>query len=168
MTFRIALRRIGAAAGLALAVSAAPAWADEAQDAKLKTAREVIDVSGAAETFDGIVPIFLDEAKRTFVRTRPELSKDFDEVIKTLQPEFEARREQLLNEVATVYAERFSDQELTDIKTFYMTPSGKKLVQILPAVLQASYEKTNAWSRQMSQDVVSRMRQEMKKRGHDI
>lgn len=168
MTFRIALRRIGAAAGLAFAVSAAPAWADEAQDAKLKTAREVIDVSGAAETFDGIVPIFLDEAKRTFVRTRPELSKDFDEVIKTLQPEFEARREQLLNEVATVYAERFSDQELTDIKTFYMTPSGKKLVQILPAVLQASYEKTNAWSRQMSQDVVSRMRQEMKKRGHDI
>ncbi|GLK57802.1 hypothetical protein JOD31_003238 [Methylopila capsulata] len=168
MTFRIALRRIGAAAGLALAVSAAPAWADETQEAKLKTAREVIDVSGAAETFDGIIPIFLDEAKRTFVRTRPELSKDFDEVIKTLQPEFEARREQLLNDVATVYAERFSDQELTDIKTFYMTPSGKKLVQILPAVLQASYEKTNAWSRQMSQDVVSRMRQEMKKRGHDI
>ncbi|WP_020185750.1 DUF2059 domain-containing protein [Methylopila sp. 73B] len=168
MTFRIALRRIGAAAGLALAVSAAPAWADETQEAKLKTAREVIDVSGAAETFDGIIPIFLDEAKRTFVRTRPELSKDFDEVIKTLQPEFEARREQLLNDVATVYAERFSDQELTDIKTFYTTPSGKKLVQILPAVLQASYEKTNAWSRQMSQDVVSRMRQEMKKRGHDI
>lgn len=168
MTFRIALRRIGAAAGLALAVSVAPAWADETQEAKLKTAREVIDVSGAAETFDGIVPIFLDEAKRTFVRTRPELSKDFDEVIKTLQPEFEARREQLLNDVAAVYAERFSDQELTDIKTFYTTPSGKKLVQILPAVLQASYEKTNAWSRQMSQDVVSRMRQEMKKRGHDI
>lgn len=168
MTLVTNLRRAGVAAGLALAFAASPALAQGTPDAKLTLAREVIESSGAAASFQGIVPIFLDEAKRTFTRTRPELAKDLDTVVKTLQPEFDKRREQLLTEVAKIYAERFSDAELTDIKAFYQTPSGKKLVGILPSVLQASYEKTNAWSRQMSQDVITRMREEMKKKGHDI
>ncbi|MFD1705080.1 DUF2059 domain-containing protein [Methylopila henanensis] len=168
MTFHATLRRVGVAAAFAFAASTGAAFAQADQAAKLKLAHDVIEVSGAASSFDGIIPIFLDEAKRTFVRTRPELSKDFDEVIKVLEPEFEKRREQLVNDVAAVYAERFTDAELADIKAFYETASGKKLVTILPSVLQASYEKTNAWSRQMSQDVVTRMREEMRKKGHDI
>ena len=114
------------------------------------------------------MPIFLDEAKRTFVRTNPELSGDLDQAIKTLTPEFEQRREQLLDEIARAYAARFSEQELMEIKTFYETPTGAKLVKALPGILQESYDKTNAWSRQMSQDVVTRLREELKKKGHDM
>ncbi|MFJ5487976.1 DUF2059 domain-containing protein, partial [Hansschlegelia beijingensis] len=36
---------------------------------------------------------------------------------------------------------RFSDQELMEIKTFYETPTGAKLVKALPGVLQESYDK---------------------------
>ncbi|MFD1331490.1 DUF2059 domain-containing protein [Methylopila musalis] len=168
MTLAVTLRRAACAAGLALALIPAAGFAQQANNPKLSLAREVIAVSGAAASFDGIAPIFLDEAKRTFLRTRPELSKDFDEVIKTLLPEFEQRREKLLDDVASVYASRFSEDELKEIKAFYETGTGKKLVSTLPGVLQESYEKTNAWSRQMSQDVIKRLREEMRKRGHEI
>jgi hypothetical protein len=164
MMFRTAL----AAASLCAILPAAPVLAQAPSPEQVKAAREVIDVSGAADSIKDIVPIFLDEAKRTFTRTRPEIAKDLDEALKTLTPEFAARKEALMAEIATVYAARFTPQELAEIKTFYQSPTGKKLVQNLPGVLQASYEKTNAWSQKMSQDIVTRLRQEMKKRGQDL
>ena len=128
----------------------------------------MIEVSGAADSLKDIVPIFFDEAKLTFTRTRPEIAKDLDDVLKGLRPEFETRREELMNSIATVYAEQFSAAELTEIKAFYQSPTGMKLVKTLPGVLQASYERTQAWSQRMSQDIVTRARQEMKKRGQDL
>jgi uncharacterized protein len=177
-TFRTGL---AAAAFLALlqasqAVAQAPQAVAQAPQAvaqapapeQIQAAREVIDASGAADSIKDIVPIFLDEAKRTFTRTRPEIAKDLDEVLKALAPEFAQRKEELMTEIATVYAQRFTAQELSEIKGFYTTPTGRKLVENLPVVLQSSYEKTNAWSQKMSQDIVARLRQEMRKRGHEI
>ncbi|MFJ5486804.1 DUF2059 domain-containing protein [Hansschlegelia beijingensis] len=163
MILSLAPRRAASAVLFAAVMACAPASA-----ADLKLARQVVEVSGAASSFKDIVAIFLDEAKRTFVRTNPELSGDLDQAIKTLMPEFEQRREQLLDQIAGAYAARFSDQELMEIKTFYETPTGAKLVKALPGVLQESYDKTNVWSRQMSQDVVTRLREELKKKGHDM
>lgn len=168
MRFSARLRAVGAASLVAVALGAGCAWADPAPSAQLKAARDVVDASGVASGMQDIVPIFLDEAKRTFVRTRPELANDLDDAVKVIAPEFQARREQLLNDIAGIYANSFTAQELADIKAFYQTPTGTKLVKVLPGLLQESYDKTNAWSRQMSQDVITRLRQEMKKKGHDI
>lgn len=168
VTLRSNLLSLGVAAGLAFAV-AAPAFAQTPPSAKMQAAREVIEASGASASFQNIVPIFLDEAKRSLSRTQPpEFSKDFDDVIKILQPEFAKRYEQLMDQVATVYAERFSEQELGEIKTFYTSATGKKMVQFMPGVLQASFARAEAWSRQMTVDITSRMREEMKKKGRDI
>lgn len=157
-----------AAASLGALLAAVPAAAQAPSPEQVKAAREVIEASGAADSIKDIVPIFLDEAKRTFTRTRPEIAKNLDEALKALTPEFAERKEALMAEIATVYATRFTPQELAEIKAFYQTPTGRKMVENLPGVLQASYEKTNAWSQKMSQDIVTRLRQEMKKRGQDL
>lgn len=157
-----------AAGFILLAASAVPAAAQTPPPDQLKAAREVIEVSGAASSLNNIVPIFMDEAKQTFTRTRPEIAKDLTEVLAQIAPEFEKRRDQLMDEIAIVYAQRFTGQELVEIKAFYQSPTGAKLVKNLPGVLQQSFEKTEAWSRKMSQDIVARLRQEMRKRGHEI
>lgn len=161
-------RRLAAAVLFALAAIPTALAQTPPQAEQLKAAREVIEASGAASSMKDIVPIFLDEAKRTFTRTRPEIAKDLDEVLKTLEPEFAQRKEALMSEVASVYAQRFTAQELAEIKAFYNTSTGKKLVENLPEVLQASYDQTTAWTQKMSQDIVTRLRQEMRKRGHEI
>lgn len=145
-----------------------PAFAQTPSHDQVKAAREVIDASGAGASMKDIVPIFLDEAKQTFTRTRPEIAKDLDEVLKVVEPEFIERRDVLLNEIAIVYAKRFTMQELGEIKAFYGTPTGAKLVENLPGIMQASYAQTSAWTQKMSQDIVVRLRQEMRKRGHEI
>lgn len=168
-----ATRRAGLSAALLALALATPAFAQEAaapapSAEQIQAARDVIDVSGAADSIKEIVPIFLDEAKNTLTRTRPEIAKDLGEALKAVEPEFAQRKEALMNEIATVYAQRFSAQELNEIKTFYTSETGKKLVSSLPGVLQASYERTQAWSQKMSTDIISRLRQEMKKRGVDL
>lgn len=158
-----------AAAGLLAALWCAPAVAQTPPPPEqVKAAREVIDLSGAAASLTDVIPIFMDEAKQTFTRTRPEIAKDLDAALKTITPEFEARREQLMTEIASVYAQRFSTKELAEIKAFYTTPTGRKLVESLPNLMQATYQQTEAWSRKMSQDIVARLRQEMRKRGVEI
>jgi len=162
------LRSRLAAGCILLAASAVPALGQTPPPDQLKAAREVIEVSGAAASLSNIVPVFMDEAKQTFTRTRPEIAKDLGEVLTAIAPEFEKRRDELMDEIAMVYAQRFSTQELAEIKAFYQSPTGAKLVKNLPAVLQQSFEKTEGWSRKMSQDIVARLRQEMRKRGHEI
>lgn len=165
------LFRPAVAAGLfalALALAGGPAAAQAPSPEQIKVAREVIEASGASRSLDNIVPIFMDEAKQTFTRTRPEISAKLDEALKAIEPEFAKRREDLMNDIASVYASRFTLQELTEIKAFYKTSTGVKLVQNLPEVLRQSYGQTEAWSRKMSQDIVTRLRQEMRKRGEEI
>jgi hypothetical protein len=157
-----------AAAAFILASAIPSAFAQAPSADQVKAAREVIEASGAASSVKDIVPIFLDKAKQTFTRTRPEIAKDLDEALKTIEPEFVQRRDALLNEIATIYAGRFSMKELGEIKAFYGTPTGAKLVQNLPAIMQSSYAQTSAWSQKMSQDIVARLRQEMRKRGVEI
>lgn len=161
--------RIATAAVFVVLAGVAPALAQQQPSPdQLKAAREVIEVSGAADSIRDIVPIFLDEAKNTLTRTRPEIVKDLNEAIKAVEPEFAKRKEDLMNDIASVYASRFTVEELSEIKTFYTSATGKKLVENLPSVLQGSYEKTQAWSQKMSTDIIARLRQEMKKRGVDI
>jgi hypothetical protein len=168
----LSARRFAAVAALALLASPALAQtqtpAPAIPEQQLKVAREVVEASGVAGSVRNIVPLILDEAKRTFVQTRPDLSTDLDAVVRILQPEFERRQDQLMNDIATVYAQRFTTQELTEIGAFYGTPTGRKLVSVLPSVLQASSDRVRGWTAQMSRDVVTRMRQEMKKKGRDI
>lgn len=156
------------AAGLVGALWCSPAVAQTPPPEHVKAAREVIEASGAAASLTDVIPIFMDEAKQTFTRTRPEIAKDIEAALKAITPEFEARREQLMNDIAAVYAERFSAKELAEIKAFYTTPTGRKLVENLPNLIQATYQQTETWSRKMSQDIVARLRQEMRKRGVEI
>jgi hypothetical protein len=69
---------------------------------------------------------------------------------------------------ARVYASRFSEQELKDALTFYRTPLGKKLIEQEPKILDQTMTDAQAWGDKLSQEVMNRMRAEMKKRGHEL
>jgi hypothetical protein len=42
------------------------------------------------------------------------------------------------------------------------------MVAAMPSVLRASYGAVQAWAQKLSFDVMGRLREEMKKRGHDL
>lgn len=153
---------------IALAAVSPPAAAQTGQSGSFQLARDVVVASGATRAFEGVVPSILQQSLGVFVQQNPDLQQELTESIKSIAPEFEKRVSEIIDIVAQVYASRFSEGELKDILDFYRSDSGKKLVTLLPNVLEESFAKTQEWGGKVSEEIVLRLRAEMKKKGHAI
>lgn len=164
------LARSGRAAVLAFTCLAftGAARAQQPSPAAVTLARELLDLKGAVNMFDPLVPGIIETVKNNYVPTNMNLIKELNEVAALLRTEFAPKRIEIINEVATLYAQRFSEQELKDVVAFYKTPSGKKFVTEEPLVIDQSLQRAQAWSQRLSEEVLARFRAEMKKRGHEL
>jgi hypothetical protein len=147
------------------APAAAPA---EISPAALDLAKEVVQSSGVARSFETLIPQFLEQARASLGTTRPEIAKDLGEVITQIRPEFDKQRDDMLNLAARVFAKRLTEPELKDIATFFKSASGQKYVSTQPLMLDELFGEMRTWTRALSEQIVVRIRAEMKKRGHDI
>ena len=153
---------------LGLIVLAGSALAQQPTAASVSMAKELIALKGAATMYDPVVRGVVEQAKNVLLRTNPMVSKDLNEVTAKLQTEYASKVNELREVVARVYASRFSEQELKDALTFYRTPLGKKLIEQEPKILDQTMADAQAWGDKLSQEVMNRMRAEMKKRGHEL
>ena len=162
--------RTGRAAVLAFACLAfgASAHAQQPTPGALAAAKELLQIKGSTAMFDPLVPGIVETVKNNYLQTNTSLVKDLNEVAVQLRTEFAPRRAEIVDEVAVLYARRFSEQELKDVLAFYKTPVGKKFVTEEPLVIDESLQRAQAWSQKLSEEVLSRFRAEMKKRGHDL
>ena len=156
------------ALGLALALCVGAADAQQPSPSAITTAKELITVKGAVALYDPLVPGVIEQAKSVFLQANPTLGKDLNEVALNLRAEYAPRRTEILDDVAKLYAARFTEQELKDALAFYKSPLGKKLLAEEPNVLDQSMKNAQAWADRLSQEVIGKIRTEMKKRGHEI
>lgn len=153
---------------LALALGLAPAAGQEKPElnaAHLALGREVAVLSGMARSFDAILPQFGEQIRKQAV-SRPEISKDLDDVLTKLQPELELQKQVMINNAARIMAQSLSEAELKDIAAFFKSPSGKRYVQTQPQVLDEMVRSMQTWTEGVSEYVMVRVRAEMSKRGH--
>ncbi len=142
---------------------AAPAYTPS----HLALAREVMLSSGIARSFDSVLPAFADQIRKQSV-TRPELAKDLDEVLASLQPEMELQKQRMIDIAARTYAAKFSEAELKEIATFFRSPAGKHYVEAQPQLLDEMVQEMQDWTQDVSEYVMVRVRAEMGKRGHQM
>jgi hypothetical protein len=156
------------ALGFALAVCVGAADAQQPSANAVAAAKELITVKGAAAIYDPLVPGVVEQARRALLQANPTLGKDLNEVALKLRAEFAPRSAEAVNDAAKLYAARFTEQELKDTLAFYKSPLGRKLLAEEPKILDQSMKNAQSWADQLSQEVITRIRAEMKKRGHDI
>jgi hypothetical protein len=136
--------------------------------AAIATAKELIEIKGALNIFEALVPGVIEQTKNLFLQTNPALSKDLNEVAAQLRAELAPRRAELTEQVALLYAQRFTEQELKSTLLFYKSPLGKKLAAEEPGFVDQSLHFAQDWANKLSEEVVGKMRVEMKKKGHDL
>jgi hypothetical protein len=136
--------------------------------AAVALAKELIETKGGGLIFQPIVPGVIEQVKNTFLQTNPGLVKELTEVATQLRTEFAGKRDEILNGVAQLYAQRFTEQELREAVAFYKTPLGQKIVNEEPKILDESFGNIQQWAGKFSEEVVTKMRAEMKKKGHDL
>lgn len=134
--------------------------------AHLAIAKAVVVESGISRSFDVVVPQMIQGLKTTLSRTRPEVMADLDQISTALLPEFDSRRDDMVEKAANIFALRFSEDELKQMSAFFTSDVGKKYVQLQPALLDEMFQQMQGWAQGLEQFVIQRVREELNKKGH--
>ena len=135
--------------------------------AAMALAREILEAKGAVTMFDSVVNGVIEYHKGLMLQSNPMLQKDLDDVANRLRAEFTPRLKDVQSQIVMGYASRFTEPELKEILAFYKTPIGKKLITEEPAAVDEATKRVDGWANQFAEEVLMRMRAEMKKKGHN-
>ena len=165
---RVSSRFAAAAAVACTCFWLSPGSAQELTKTTIAAAREMIIAKGAATTFDPVVRGVIEKVKQSFVPTNPNLSRELDEVAVALEKEYDPRRAEVLDQIASAYARHFTEPELKQLLVFYKTPLGQKWAREEPAAIQEAIHRVTEWSNEFGEVVLGRFRNEMAKKGHPL
>ena len=157
-----------ATVAVALSLASPAAYAQQPSAAAMATAKEIVTITGATALFNPLIAGVVEQAKLLFLQQNPALSKDLNEIAAKMRGDLAPRFSELVNEVARNYAVNFTEPELKDVLAFYKTPAGKKLLSEQPKVADASLRFAQTWANALSDQVIAKMREELKKKGHAL
>jgi hypothetical protein len=97
------------------------------------------------------------------------LQKPLEEVSAALRKEYGKRAAtELANNLAKIYASRFTEAELKSVLAFYKSAAGKKVVDQEPRAFEEFVNYMKDWQDKFAEEILGRFRTEMKKRGHEL
>jgi hypothetical protein len=134
----------------------------------LAAARELVIDSGLSRSFGIFVPQIEAQITQTLTTTRPEIADDLAVVIKQIDPEFEAKQNEIIDHAAEAFAERMTEPELKEAVTFFTSAAGKNYVNSEPDILDYLVNGIQYWRRKTADEMLARVKAEMKKKGHDL
>jgi hypothetical protein len=159
---------LAGAAGRAAAQGAAPNAARSPSPAAVLMAKQILEIKHADSIFDPLVRGVVIKTRDFFMQTNFMWGKDLNEIADGLIKQYSARASELMNDSARIYASHFTEPELKQLLTFYQSPLGRKVIAEEPNAADESMNSASSWADKLSEEVASRMRDEMKKRGHDM
>ncbi|WOJ89137.1 DUF2059 domain-containing protein [Methylocapsa polymorpha] len=135
---------------------------------QLALARRLVVASGMSRSFSIVIPQFMDQIATALTQTRPELIRDLNTVLTDLKPEFDKQADEMVDIAAQIYVKRMSEQDLRTAVTFFESPAGKQYVDTQPAFLTDVVTAMQGWQGKISTDMMTRVRVEMKQKGHEL
>jgi hypothetical protein len=148
--------------------TAAPSAVHQPSPAALLVARQILEIKHVEDVFKPMIRGVVIKTRDMFMQTNFMWGKDLNEIAANLEREYNARTKELLDRAARIYATHFSEPELKQLLSFYQSPLGQKVIDEEPKALDESMAMAGSWADDFSQDVINKMRAEMKKRGHDL
>jgi hypothetical protein len=134
----------------------------------LLVAKQIVELKGARQLFTPLVRGVVEKVKDQFMQTNFMWAKDLNEVAANLEKDYAPRVDELVDMAARIYASHFTEPELKQLLAFYQSPVGRKAITEEPKALDESMASGGQWGENLSDEVVVKIRDEMKKRGHDL
>jgi hypothetical protein len=160
-------RPLWAAAVCLSLIAAAPA-ARAADSAEIATAKQLLTVTGAMTVFTPLVAGVVEQSRLLYLSQNPTLGKDLTDVATQMRKDLQPRFSELVDAMAKFYAEAFTEQEMKDILAFYQSPTGKKMLDQQPKLVDSSMKFAQDWANKLSEEVTAKMRDELVKKGHKM
>ena len=165
----MSLRSAGFVVALVAALAAPPAATGQPADApRLAAAKNLMEIAGVARQFDELMPLLMRQLAQSFLAIAPDKSEEIQQVFAQLNTRFIDRKGELIDQIAAVYAEKLTLDDLTAIVAFYKSPVGTKFVSLQPDIMRQSMILGQRWGAQIGREVEEEARRELKKRGIDL
>lgn len=75
---------------------------------------------------------------------------------------------ELLDQVGNVYDEQFTEAEIEELLAFYRTPTGQKLIEVMPEIIGLTQEKSMEWSETLAPEIRDRLRSRLSNQGYAL
>ncbi len=147
---------------------AAQSPAQNPSPAAIMLAKQIVELKGARQLFAPLVRGVVEKVKDQFLQTNFMWAKDLNEVAANMEKEYAPRVDELVDMSARIYASHFTEAELRQLLAFYQSPVGRKAIVEEPKALDESMASGGQWGENLSDEILVKMRDEMKKRGHDL
>ena len=154
------------AAAISTLACAADAQAPSAN--ALSLAGRLMANDGIRGSLDSIVPNMLTELQAHVLQSHPEAKDAIHDVIFALAPEFGKTEQGVIDAAAKSLATHMSEQALAASVAFFESPQGAEFVKAQPFMLQDMNAAVAPWRQKLSEDMVTRARVELKKKGFDF
>ena len=166
MIVRFIANTVGAAAIACLALTQSAEAQQQSSPAAVALATQLLQLKGGLAAYDPAIDGVIVHHKGVLLQINPNPAKDINDIEQMMRKEGAARREELHKEIALGYASAFTEQELKDMIAFYQTPLGKKMIEQEPKAGEDATKRAQVWIDKYAEAVMTKMRAEMKKRGH--
>ncbi|MEN3791805.1 DUF2059 domain-containing protein [Fulvimarina sp. MAC3] len=127
--------------------------APEVSESHLAAARKAVDAIGATKEFDNILLNAANQTKAEFIPNNPDLQSEISNMVDDKALALAPRRAALETEIASVYAQLFTEAELNQISEFYGTEAGQKLIELGPQAARDSVAAANVWTNGILRDL---------------
>lgn len=161
-------RRLLVAVLLSVALGHAAVAQPKPSDEAMSAARTFVEASGAAAQFDQVMPLMADQMSKAFRSLAPNRASEIDETMAEVVKRFISRKAELIEEIAAIYADKLTVDDLKEITKFYQSGAGRRMVEILPEVTRRAAAVGQNWGQRIGAEIASEMRRELKKRGIDL
>ncbi len=136
-----------------------PAPAQAPSSEAMTAARELVTTLKFPERYKALLPAIFLSIKPALTQERAEIERDYDAMTATVADAYTPHYNAMMESVATLYAGKFSVQELREIEAFYRKPTGQKFLQTSPGLLQQSIQIGDDGARKAAEDLKARMTQ---------
>jgi hypothetical protein len=136
--------------------------------AQLAIAKQIVEIKGVKSMFAPLVHGVVKKTTDSVIQTNPMWAKEISDISAQIDREYQPRGQEIVDATARFYASHFTEPELKQILAFYQSPVGQKMLADEPRALDESMAYAGSWGDNLSIEVMSKLRAEMKKRGHDM
>jgi uncharacterized protein len=154
------------AGALLILVSAASAQAPSPE--AMSIARKLVVTMRIAEQYRALLPQLLLKFRPVVAQDRPEIERDYDALTAPGSDIYAPFVDQMIDQIAAVYATTFSVDELKQIEAFYAKPVGQKLLDKSDALAQASAQVGQDVSSKAADALKQRLTDALRQKGHKL
>jgi hypothetical protein len=140
---------------LATSFATLPAKAQEISDSHLQAALRAFQLSQSGEGFDEVLPNIADQVMSLLISQRPDLYREIETAVNQAAVDLVVRRADLNNDIARLWAQLFTEEELNVIIAFYSTSAGQKLAVSGSDLLDDTVASVQNWSERLGEEMLA-------------